>query len=138
MAEDDERLRQAIRVGTIGIFDHDHPTDVIFWSLELRQIYGWDPDEPSRCRRFCRTFIPTTGRVIAAVKRAHDPDGDGAFDIEHRIFDRRGRLRWVHDAVAHPLRICCGKRAHSARLAPFRTSPTGAPPRSGCASSTPS
>ena len=47
MQDDDERLRQAIRVGNIGIFDHDHPTDVIFWSLELRQFYGWDPDEPA-------------------------------------------------------------------------------------------
>jgi len=30
MQDDDERLRQAIRVGNIGIFDHDHATDVIF------------------------------------------------------------------------------------------------------------
>ena len=30
-----------------------------------------------------------------AAQRAHDPEGDGAFDIEHRIHDRRGRLRWV-------------------------------------------
>src|SRR5437588_350263 len=46
MRDDDERLRQAIRVGNIGIFDHDHETGVIFCSAELREIYGWNEEEP--------------------------------------------------------------------------------------------
>jgi PAS domain S-box-containing protein len=96
MADDDERLRQAIRVGHIGIFDHDHATDVIFWSLELRQMYGWDPEEPATLPKILSHVHPDdVARVVAAATRAHDPAGDGAFDIEHRIFDRRGRLRWV-------------------------------------------
>jgi len=83
MAEDDERLRQAIRVGTIGIFDHDHQTDVIFWSLEMRQIYGWDPDEPVTIPKIVSQVHPEDrGRTIEAIQRAHDPGGDGAFDIE--------------------------------------------------------
>jgi len=96
MADDDERLRQAIRVGNIGIFDHDHATNVIFWSLELRQMYGWDPDEPATLAKIVSHVHPDdVVRVVAAAQRAHDPDGDGAFDIEHRITDRLGRLRWV-------------------------------------------
>jgi PAS domain S-box-containing protein len=96
MHDRDERLRQAIRVGNIGIFDHDHDTDVIFWSLELRQFYGWDPEEPATLPKILSHVHPEDApRVFAAVKRAHDPDGDGAFDIEHRIIDRAGRLRWV-------------------------------------------
>ena len=96
MADDDERLRQAIRVGNIGIFDHDHASDVIFWSLELRQMYGWDPEEPANLPKIISHVHPDdVGRVVAAAKRAHDPAGDGSFDIEHRIFDRRGHLRWV-------------------------------------------
>ena len=79
MAEDDERLRQAIRVGTIGIFDHDHQTDAIFWSLELRQMYGWDADEPVTIPKIVSQVHPEdTGRVIEALKRAHDPDGSDA------------------------------------------------------------
>ncbi len=96
MADDDERLRQAIRVGNIGIFDHDHASDVIFWSLELRQMYGWDPDEPVTMAKIVSHVHPDDVlRVVAAAQRAHDPEGDGAFDIEHRIHDRQGRLRWV-------------------------------------------
>ena len=96
MADDDERLRQAIRVGNIGIFDHDHVTGVIFWSLELRQMYGWDPDEPATFPKiFSHVHPDDVGRVVAAARQAHDPQGDGSFDIEHRITDRQGRLRWV-------------------------------------------
>src|SRR5262245_31148966 len=96
MRDRDERLRQAIRVGNIGIFDHDHDSDVIFWSLEMRQIYGWDPEEPVTLPKILSHVHPEdAARMGAAVKRAHDPDGDGSFDTEHRIIDRGGRLRWV-------------------------------------------
>jgi two-component system cell cycle sensor histidine kinase/response regulator CckA len=96
MQDNDERLRQAVRAGNIGIFEHDHQTDAIYWSLELRQMYGWDPDEPVTLPKILSHAHPEEmGRVVEAVKSAHDPRGDGAFDIEHRIIDRRGKLRWV-------------------------------------------
>jgi PAS domain S-box-containing protein len=94
--DDDERLRQAIRVGNIGIFDHDHETDVIFWSVELRQMYGWDADEPVTIPKIIAHAHPDDAEmIVAAVKRAHDPSGDGAFDIEQRMIDRQGRIRWL-------------------------------------------
>jgi two-component system, cell cycle sensor histidine kinase and response regulator CckA len=94
--EDDERLRQAIRAGNIGIFEHDHETDVLYWSPELREMYGWDLEEHCSLPKIVSHVHPEDlERVVAAVRWAHDPAGDGAFDIEHRILDRRGRLRWV-------------------------------------------
>jgi PAS domain S-box-containing protein len=96
VSDDDERLRQAIRAGNIGIFEHDHETDVIYWSPELRHMYGWDDDEPASLPKIVAHVHPDdVERVVAAVRSAHDPSGGGAFDIEHRIFDRRGELRWV-------------------------------------------
>jgi PAS domain S-box-containing protein len=95
-AEHNQRLLQAIRVGNIGIFEHDHATDSIFWSLELRQMYGWDAEEPATLPKILSHVHPEDlPRVGAAVRQAHDPAGDGAFDIEHRIVDRRGAVRWV-------------------------------------------
>jgi len=94
--ETDERLRQAIRAGNIGIFEHDHLTDALFWSLELRRMYGWDPDEPATLPKIIGHVHPDDlARVVVAVKAAHDPAGEGSFDIEHRIVDRTGGLRWV-------------------------------------------
>jgi two-component system cell cycle sensor histidine kinase/response regulator CckA len=96
LQDDDERLRQAIRAGNIGIFEHDHQTDVIYWSSELRAMYGWDMAEAVSLPKIVSHVHPEdVERVIAAVRCAHDPAGDGAFDIEHRMFDRSGRLRWM-------------------------------------------
>jgi two-component system, cell cycle sensor histidine kinase and response regulator CckA len=96
MQDNDERLRQAIRAGNIGIFEHDHETDTLYWSLELRQMYGWDPDEPAELPKIIGHVHPDdVERVVAAVRSAHDPQGEGAFDIEHRIVDRSGQVRWV-------------------------------------------
>jgi len=96
MQDNDERLRQAIRVGNIGIFEHDHETDVIYWSPALRDTYGWDPEEPATLPKIISHVHPDDiDRVIASVRAAHDPTGDGTFDIEHRIVDRSGRLHWV-------------------------------------------
>ena len=97
MPEDNnQRLLQAIRVGDIGIFEHDHESDAIFWSPELRRMYGWDAEEPATLPKIlAHVHHEDTGRVIAAVRLAHAPEGDGMFDIEHRIVDRRGEVRWV-------------------------------------------
>src|SRR4051812_26510544 len=96
MPENNQRLLQAIRVGNIGIFEHNHETDLIHWSLELRTIYGMNSDELVTLPQILGHVHPDdAGRVLAAVRRAHDPDGDGSFDIEHRIIDRQGAQRWV-------------------------------------------
>src|SRR3954471_18552125 len=96
MSDSDERLSQAVRAGGIGIFDHDHATNVIYWSPELRQCYGFTPDEPVTLATIIAQCYPgDLDRVRQAAVRAHSPDGAGAFDIEHRIIDRAGGLRWV-------------------------------------------
>lgn len=33
--------------------------------------------------------------IVPAVQRAHDPAGDGLFDVERRIIRRDGQLRWL-------------------------------------------
>ena len=70
MRESDERLLQAIRVGNIGIFDHDHEADTIYWSPELRAMYGWDADEPATLPKIVAQVHPEdVERVVAAVRR---------------------------------------------------------------------
>ena len=91
-----ERLRQAVRVSHIGIFDHDHLIDTIYWSPEQREIHGWGPDEPITLPAYLDLVYPEDReRIAAAVRRAHDPDGDGLFDVDHRIVLRDGTIRWT-------------------------------------------
>jgi two-component system cell cycle sensor histidine kinase/response regulator CckA len=92
----EERLRQAIRVSHIGIFDHDHITDAIYWSPRQREIYGWGPDETVTLQAFLDCVYPEDReRIAAAVRRAHDPASDGLFDVEHRMIRRDNAICWL-------------------------------------------
>jgi PAS domain S-box-containing protein len=91
-----ERLRQVLRVSHIGVFDHDHDRDDIYWSRELRETYGFTADEPVTLQEIlARAHPDDRAMVAAAVARAHDPAGDGFFDVEHRIVRRDGETRWL-------------------------------------------
>ncbi|HYA85706.1 MAG TPA: PAS domain S-box protein [Nitrospirota bacterium] len=96
--ERDERLRQAVRVSQIGIFDHDQRTDTIYWSSQQRIIHGWGPDEPITLQMFLDRIHPEDLESVAAsVRRAHDPAGDGIWEVEHRIVRRDGTIRWLKE-----------------------------------------
>ena len=98
----DERLRQVIRLSNIGVFDHDHATDGVYWSPEQREIYGIKPDEPLVFTRPPWSDPLTWGlihpddrdRVAVALQHAHEAE-DGLFDLEYRIIRRDGLERWV-------------------------------------------
>jgi PAS domain S-box-containing protein len=92
----EERLRQAIRVTQIGIFDHDQVTDTIYWSPRQREHYGFGPGETVTLEAFIACVHPDDrARIGEAVQRAHRPGGDGLFDVDHRIIRRDGTERWL-------------------------------------------
>jgi len=96
LRERDELMRQAVRVSQFGIFDHNQRTDTIYWSPQQRVIYGWGPNEPVNLQAFLDCIHPDDRAYIAAsVQRAHDPAGDGIWDVEHRIIRRDGTVRWL-------------------------------------------
>ena len=96
LRQSDERLGQAVRVSDIGIFDHDHLRETIYWSPELRRIYGVGADEDVTIQRFFAcVHAEDQARTAEAVRRAHDPAGDGLIDDEHRIVRRDGEIRWL-------------------------------------------
>ena len=97
--EQDELLRQAIQVSQIGIFDHDHRTDTIYWSPQQRLIHGMDPDTPITLQVFIDNIHPDDLEAVSAdVRRAHDPAGDGVWNVEHRIRRSDGTVRWLKGA----------------------------------------
>lgn len=91
-----ELLRDAIAVAGIGVFNHDQVAETIYWSPEQRKIYGWGAEEEVTLQRFGDCIHPDDkAAVFEAVKRAHDPAGDGRYDVEHRILRRDGTIRWL-------------------------------------------
>ena len=92
----EERMRQAVRAACLGVFEHDHRTDVIQWSPEMRQIYGIGPNEPVNIPTILNFYHPDDRESIAAaIQRAHDPTGDGVYSAETRIVRRDGSVRWL-------------------------------------------
>jgi PAS domain S-box-containing protein len=111
----EERLRQAVRVSNLGIFDHDHLTETYYWSPEERAIHGWEAERPPTLSEFVALLHPEDReRIATAIRRAHDPAGDGVFDVEQRIIRPDGEVRWLvtrsqtsfegEGAARHPVR----------------------------------
>jgi len=99
----EERLRQVVRASRIGVFDHDHRTELIYWSPEQREIWGFGADESVSGRGFqsddngepeyLQLIHPDDrARIADAIDRAHRT-GEGLFDVDYRIIRRDGSLR---------------------------------------------
>jgi two-component system cell cycle sensor histidine kinase/response regulator CckA len=96
LRKSEQRLAQAVRVSEIGIFDHDHSSDTHYWTPRQYAMYGWPPDEPVRVPTFlARLHADDREAIGVAIRSAHDPKGDGSFDVEHRIIRADGEIRWV-------------------------------------------
>jgi PAS domain S-box-containing protein len=96
LRESEALLRQAIRVSGIGVFDHDHIADTIYWSPEQRAIHAQDAESPVTLDTYYSRVHPDdSDRIGEAVRHAHDPSGDGMFDVEHRLLLPDGSVRWT-------------------------------------------
>jgi PAS domain S-box-containing protein len=92
----EEVLRQGVRVAGLGIFDHDHIHETVSWSPEMRAICGADPDEPINLAKFIALVHPEDrDRIARGIQKAHDPKGNGIYEVEHRIVLHDGSVRWV-------------------------------------------
>jgi signal transduction histidine kinase/CheY-like chemotaxis protein len=89
-------------VADIGFFDHDHVKGERYWSPELRQLAGLQPDAPlpphpsTDDADEVRWIHPEDKPLIVeAMARAHDPQSDGFYDVEYRFTRGDGELRWL-------------------------------------------
>jgi PAS domain S-box-containing protein len=92
----EELLSQGMRTAHLGIFEHDQITDEIYWSPEIWSICMWNPDErPTLAEYVTRIHPDDRETIVAKIGRAHDPAGNGSYDVEHRIIAGDGTTRWI-------------------------------------------
>ncbi|MGB0127163.1 MAG: histidine kinase dimerization/phospho-acceptor domain-containing protein, partial [Rhodocyclaceae bacterium] len=91
----EERLRQAVAVSQLGFFDHDHVSGDLYWSPLQEQIHGLPGGKPDLNTLFQQIHPDDREDFIAAVRRAHDPAGDGVFSYDYRIIREDGAVRWL-------------------------------------------
>jgi PAS domain S-box-containing protein len=90
------RLMQGVRVAGLGIFEHDHLTDMIELSRVMRELLGFGPEEEVTIAAIIEKVVPEDREELAArIARAHDPAGEGQFEVDYRVPAGPGRVRWV-------------------------------------------
>jgi PAS domain S-box-containing protein len=89
-----KRAEVALRLWHVAIFDHDHVRNNIYISNMFKQIHGVEYDEEMTFQT-AGSFIHPDDKNLDVVLRAHDPAGDGLFDMSFRIVLRNGDTRWV-------------------------------------------
>jgi PAS domain S-box-containing protein len=96
LARREVQLDLATRMVGIGVFDHDHRTDRTWWSDRFRAIHDMPPDITPDIALLDAQLHPDDHEpLLAAVRAAHDPAGDGKFDFEYRIVRSNGDVRWI-------------------------------------------
>ena len=94
------RFEEAVRAAQFGIFEHNHIEDPraehVYWSPRMREIFGVTDEEPASAATLLSRVHPDDIPALhRAVARAHDPEGDGYYDVEHRYLHPRMGLRWL-------------------------------------------
>ena len=97
LRQSEDRLREAARVAGFGVFEHDHLAESLFWSTRIRDLYGLDAEAPADLNTYLEMVHPEDRAAIeAAVAEAHNPAGEGRFDVRHRLIrPNDGRIRWL-------------------------------------------
>jgi len=89
-------LRQAVSFSQLGVFHHDHASGELYWSPEMRRIVNVTLDEPVTMNLVLQSVHPAdAARVGAAIAKAHSPAGNGEYEVETRMVQRGGEIRWT-------------------------------------------
>jgi PAS domain S-box-containing protein len=93
-----ERLQLAMRATKLGTWDYFPTTGSLIWDERCKALFGLPPDATVDYDMFLAGLHPDDReRTDEMVKRALDPSGDGAIDIEYRTIGLFDQIeRWVH------------------------------------------
>jgi len=97
LRDNEARMRLSLEIGEIGTFDWDLLSDTLIWDGRTREIWGLDPDAQPSMEIFYSGLQPDdVKRLEDDIARSHDPAGDGGYDTEYRVTNRRdGRTRHI-------------------------------------------
>lgn len=91
-----ERLRLATTAADIGTWDLNLATGAMIWDERCRVILGIPDDAEVSSTLFLSAVHPEDRERVQRIRqRSLDPDSDGHFDVECRIVDQDGGIRWI-------------------------------------------
>ena len=97
LLNDQERLTQAVAVGGLGVFHHDHRKNELEFSLALHNMFGLTEHEPILMDTWLDRLHPEDrAPIVERVAIAHDPTGDGHYNVEFRVVHPIRGVQWLH------------------------------------------
>lgn len=91
-----ERLKFVVEGTGDGIWDWDLVNDIFTFSGKLKQIFGWDPDEPIDGKVDWSRFIhPDDLPRVTATLQAYVRGETSLYETEYRQATKRGGWKWV-------------------------------------------
>ncbi|OGS97786.1 MAG: hypothetical protein A3H99_09295 [Gallionellales bacterium RIFCSPLOWO2_02_FULL_59_110] len=97
LRESEHRLREAQRVAHIGDWDLDLASNVLTWSDEIYRIFEIDPEQfGASYEAFIETVHPDDCELVGNAY-AESVRKRAAYDIEHRLLMKDGRVKYVHE-----------------------------------------
>jgi PAS domain S-box-containing protein len=109
-------LRLATTAADIGTWDLNLAAGAMVWDDRCRMILGIPPNAETNSALFLSAVHPDDRERVQRVRQyALDPDGDGHFDVECRVIDQDGTIRWI-DARGRALFKEGGEARHATRF----------------------
>ena len=90
----EERLSLALQASTTGLWEWDVATNDLYWSPELREIYGVDPKEIMTYEKYVEMIHPDDRDRANQVAYQSMQTGE-TYQFEHRIIRRDGTEHWL-------------------------------------------
>lgn len=86
-------LKLAVHISKVGFWSLEHPARKVYWSPEVRKIYGLPPDFDPRLTS-ALSFYPPAARkqVIHALLQCETGE---PFELETEFRDAAGKIKWV-------------------------------------------
>lgn len=97
LRESEARLILSQAIGKVGSWELDLASGALTWSAETYRIFGLDPAVMVPNREDFYTLVhPADREAVRSAMRAA-LEGQGVYDIDHRIVLRDGKERTVHE-----------------------------------------
>lgn len=94
---EETRLRLALEATELGTWDWDVARDVLVWSPRCKVLFGLDSESEVTYPDFLNTLHPADRAVVArAVEESLDPLGGGKYNLDFRVPQEDGSIRWIN------------------------------------------
>ncbi|HNO94073.1 MAG TPA: PAS domain S-box protein, partial [Anaerolineales bacterium] len=91
-------LEQAQKIAHMGSFEYIAATQTTVWSEEESRIYGLDPNDPSPAyEEMLQKMIHPDDADILHDVFTKAMQNNSVYELEHRVVQPDGSIRWVHD-----------------------------------------